>query len=510
MSKIVFLGYVFNDNYMEKIRAEEFNILLFLIPASYLILFLLEKHYKSITKFIIVEEEYNNKKVFCLVAFIFLLIIYLVYYFSFYPGGVYIDTWTSLEMITGKIEFSTQQPILYTISLSIVKAFLPDVYTGFGVFTFIQIIIMISAIVYFLNWLLKKKVNPIIVYIITFFYGLFRLYPFYSISIWKDTPFSLALFMYSLFVTDLVIDIKNKKINTFTMVNLSVFSVLVIFLRSNGIYIVTITSIIIVIMLLKDLIQAKRISNTAILFITLPSVIMISIAIQNVIFVIGIKKAPQTEMLSIPLQQIARVVANDGNVSDEQKDLIGKVLPIETVKEKYKEMLVDDIKWDKDFNEEYLYSHMDEYTDLWLEIGKQNPDKYFEAFLLETSGFWTFNVKGKEAYISAEVWETLNDKIKNIDLIAENSNFTFKNDILSVPLYSGGFFAWIMLLSMFIAFRICKKGAMIGYLPEFLLWLTVMTATPMGQALRYVYILVLLVPFNIIYPAMIKNNCHEE
>ena len=153
---------------------------------------------------------------------------------------------------------------------------------------------------------------------------------------------------------------------------------------------------------------------------------------------------------------------------------------------------------------------MPDYFKLWLQLLVQNPDEYIKAYLLETSGFWTFNVKGPEAYISAVTWETLNDKIQNKDLISENSNFSFRDDLLKVPLYSSGLFFWIMFLSMFISYRMNKKEALVGYLPAFLLWLTVMVATPMGQALRYVYVLVLLVPFNIIYPAIMNKKLRKE
>lgn len=39
---------------------------------------------------------------------------------------------------------------------------------------------------------------------------------------------------------------------------------------------------------------------------------------------------------------------------------------------------------------------------------------------------------------------------------------------------------------------------------------TIMIATPMAQALRYVYILVLILPLNLLYPAIVSTNINEQ
>jgi hypothetical protein len=181
-------------------------------------------------------------------------------------------------------------------------------------------------------------------------------------------------------------------------------------------------------------------------------------------------------------------------------------MPEERIRERYRALLVDKIKWDDDyFDKEYLLDNYSTYFKLWLELLVQNPDEYFIAYLLETSGFWTFNVVGQEAYHSAVTWETLEDIIMNINVIADNTNFDFRESMLNVAYYSGGFFFWITALSAFLTYRLCEKKYLIGYIAPISLWLTVMIATPMGQALRYVYILVLILPLNLLYPALMKK-----
>lgn len=506
MNKIVFLGDVSEENYIEKFFLGDFSILLIFIPIVYFIIYWIEKKYLKISKYIVRKKSYNNKKGFCLVAFIFLLIVYSIYYLSFYPGGVYIDTWTSLEMLTGKTQFSSQQPVFYTLLLNIVKICLPNVYLGFAIFSAIQVIIMVSAIVYFIYWLLNKNVNQFVALFCVYFFAFFNLYPLYSVSIWKDTPFSIALFMYMLTVIDLIFEFKDKKIKISTIIKYNIFSLLTIFLRNNGLYLVLLTSLILVVSYIKDIIKKNNIIHIKSFLISICIVVIASVLIEKSFVLFGIEESPKVEMLAIPIQQISRVVSTNGNITEEQKELIEKVLPIEKIKKEYRALIADKIKWDGDFNEEYLESHMFEYLKLWIELFMQNPQEYINAYLLQTSGFWTFNVKGSEAYTSAVTWETLNNEVLNKDLIGEYTNFSVQQDLLSIPHYSGGFFFWIMMLSMFITYRNCNKKALIGYIPALILWLTVMIATPMGQALRYVYILVLILPFNFIYPAIMKKE----
>ena len=183
MNKIVFLGQVWEENYMELMFLSELKVFLLLIPLIYTFLYFVEKYYKKIVDIVVIKEEYKNKRKFCIATFVFLLTIFLVYYFSLYPGGVYIDTINSYQMLGENETISAHHPVLYTLSLNIVRIFHPNLVLGFGVFSFIQVVLMVIVLTYFIYWLLKRKVNPLIAVAITLFLGFFKLYPLYSISI---------------------------------------------------------------------------------------------------------------------------------------------------------------------------------------------------------------------------------------------------------------------------------------------------------------------------------------
>lgn len=505
MTKVVFLGFTFNENYMEKFYFSDYRILLIWIPVFYGILYFIEKYYNRAVPYIVGFDNSRYIKEFCIISFILLFSLFLLYYLTFYPGGVYTDTWVALGMLTGENEMTLQQPVLYTAMLNIVKIFIPDYYTGFAVFTGIQAVAMISILTYFIYWILKKGVNPLVAFSVTMFFMFFKLYPLYSVSVWKDTPFSLVLFLFTLAIIDLIFEFNENKIKISSIVKINIYSVLVIFLRNNGLYIIVFSIIFLTLCFIKKIIKEKVV-NFKWLIISIFSTILICIIIEHILIFAGFKQVSKVESLAIPIQQISRVVAVGGNITESQMELIEKVMPKERIKERYRALLVDKIKWDDDyFDKEYLLNNYQDYFKLWLELLVQNPDEYFIAYLLETSGFWTFNVAGKEAYHSAVTWETLEDIIMNINVIADNTNFDFRESMLNVAYYSGGFFFWITALSAFLTYRLCEKKYLIGYIAPISLWLTVMIATPMGQALRYVYILVLILPLNLLYPALMKK-----
>lgn len=502
-----------DNNYLDKIFFNELFILFLIIPIIYFLIYFIEKHYFKICDLMVTSENKINKKKFCIVTFIFLMCIYLLYYFTFYPGGIYVDAFTSLDMLLGKNTFTNQQPVLYTLSMNIVKPFVPDYNTGFAIYTAIQAISMVSILTYFVYWLLDKNLNSKVATLIVLMLGLYKLFPLYSVSVWKDTPFSLVLLLYILAIIDIILDFKHKEIKIKDIVKIVIYTILIQFLRNNGIYISFAMFALLAITTIILKVKKEQIKNLFKLLISILVSIILYLVIVSLYPIIGISTSSTLEeSIGIPIQQVARVVCTDGNITEEQKELIDKVIPTDIIKKKYKALLVDPIKWDNSFNSEYLNENLPQYTKLYLELFLQNPGEYFNAYMLQTSGFWTLNVKGKEAFHSAVKWDTLVD-VEQQDLILENFFFSLEEDLLAVAKHSGGYYFWITILSAYLTFKTSHKKFLMGYLPGLLLWATVMISTPMGSALRYVYILVLMLPLNLVYPAIAKNyeeSCEQK
>ena len=231
-NKIVFYGKVYKNNYLKN-DYSLLDLLLFLliIVISYLGICLLKRLYLRFHNKLL-NHNAKSKFNFCFFAFLLFCIIYSIYFLTFYPGGIYTDTQTSIDMITGFMPFTSHHPVLYTLSTYILLLFEPFE-VAVAIFALLQILITISIFTYFIYWLLNKGINKYVVISIILFLALFKLYPLYSVSLWKDTPFSLALFLYTINFIDLVIECFSKNVRNTTIIKLNIFTLLVIFLRNN-------------------------------------------------------------------------------------------------------------------------------------------------------------------------------------------------------------------------------------------------------------------------------------
>ena len=76
----------------------------------------------------------------------------------------------------------------------------------------------------------------------------------------------------------------------------------------------------------------------------------------------------------------------------------------------------------------------------------------------------------------------------------------------------GGIYIWIMLYTLYVC--LCRKNrkGMLILLPGFLLWLTIMAATPIALCLRYIFVLVMYLPIEIgiFFQAGSSRACMER
>ena len=79
MSKIKFLGLVYDNNYIDKIFLGDLTILLLIIPIVYFCLNCIVKHYKNnLDIFTKIKKKINIKK-FVIVTFLLLFLVYMIY-----------------------------------------------------------------------------------------------------------------------------------------------------------------------------------------------------------------------------------------------------------------------------------------------------------------------------------------------------------------------------------------------------------------------------------------------
>lgn len=507
---------VFNPNiyakisevYFNKITVKDFIYFLGIVILAYVILTIIEIIYNKINKK--ETEEKNNRKTnigIYFIIFVMLILAWSPYILSAFPGGIYGDTGVSINQSIGLDKIDNHHPLLYTLSIKAsIDLFDGDITRGMGLISTIQIIAMAGVFSYLIYWLYKRNAKPIILIITMAFFMFFKLVPLYVMSNWKDSIFSAALLAYVISIMEIIYqDAKNLNKNV-EILKYIISMFFVAFLRNNGIYIIFGTTILILI------IYRKQIKDNLKKF-TIASLVSILVfyCIQGPIYKkIGVS-TESAESLGIPLQQICYVITKDGKINDKQKEFMNQICPIDVIKSNFSPYIVDSIKWNENFNEEFLSTHKKEFIKIWFQILIQNPKYYVAEYLLNTLGYWDINKITSNSYIQYLNWN--NEQpfagVTQRNFIEELTGKSIVPQLTNIRLISAALWAWLSLLSFVITIKNKIYKNLLILVPALLNWGTLMIATPIAFTLRYVYILVLMVPLTIFVPIM-KNKEEEE
>lgn len=339
------------------------------------------------------------------------------------------------------------------------------------------------------------------------FHGLFPLIPLYAISVWKDTPFSMAFMLWFMFVVDLYMNFKQQKWSFKTLAGFVIGMFLVAFTRNNGIYVITFTAIVFILMTCIYKIQLiKKLITYSIILL---SVMMIYFVQGPVYRYMGVIPTDVVEDIGIPIQQICSVVVYDGNITEAQKESINRFIPYDNIKDYFMPCGVDNIKWYAGMDWGYLELHKPEFWDLWKHLFMQNPQIYIQEYLMETLGFWNIDISGSSGYAEIEVWN--NDYgITQTDYFKKFFGFSFQHFVNPRHYISCAWFFWIFLISMFFIMKHYKWTDCLLFMPQMAVWLTLMAATPVAISLRYISALLFTLPFAIIVPIILEKEICKE
>ena len=452
--------------------------------------------FQSFGKIFFQEERKAKSAIWVLIAsLLFIMALWFPYLPSYWPGGIYSDTVDSINMALGKAALDNHNPILYTqiwrIMFQVTGAFSgAGEYGGLKLFTVVQTFLLALSLAYFIYRCYKAGIHKVFVFLCLLIFGLFPLYPFYGISLWKDTLFSIAVFIFSIFLY-YTFDNLDKDISWKQLFIYCLLSLLIIFLRNNGIYISVFYSVMITLLCMKKKKTAVKIGSASFIIIAISGIIC-----GPVFNHYGYNIDRSTESLGIPLQQTAYIIATDGKMTEEDIEVIENIMPLESWIELYDPITIDTIKFDPGFNREYLESNTSEFMEVYLDLVVKNPVKAVKAYMLTTMGFWDIFEGSSTAYIC-------NFHFGNVEYFMSDYfdyylDISFRNYVEPKIYISAAIFIWLMIGTIFICLARKNYKGLIPIMPTLGLWLSIMAAVPVAFSFRYVYAVFLCVPLYII------------
>ncbi len=235
---------------------------------------------------------------------------------------------------------------------------------------------------------------------------------------------------------------------------------------------------------------------------------------------LGIAPSEASEAAGLPLNQMARVAALNGEMTESDKEYLGAIIPFEEYPTHYFPCCTDRLKWSSEFNNEALQNGMWSH---WASMLVRNPNTYFQAWELQTFGFWAVNTEkltGWSWNVSPGYPRNMNEAdaqklIDNFQInpssLALDSQATsmFPVDSWSAPI------SWLFWAACYLALLLClgrKPLWALGLIPSIGVAITLLIATPICYWPRYGAVLQFCFPYFLLLVYLMfkgKNNLKQ-
>lgn len=427
-----------------------------------------------------------------------IFLLYLPFFLRYCPGLFFGDTFSSLAQIMGWNPLSNHHPVAFTmmmaacIKIAGLMGMGPSV--GVALLTVLQMACVASTFGYLSIWVTSRLgVSSRWSWLLVVYFGLSRYCALFSVALWKDPLFSCCLVL----MVTMLADAAMEKDSWSSALRLLVFGALalgVMLLRNNGLHICSALFVVLaIIAVLGRLGRISPMGSGSRLAIPLGIAIAACLAITGPVYsAMGVVPSEDAESAGIPLAQIARVVALDGDMSESDRSYMNELLPLDRYKEVYHPSFIDPLKWNDDFNSDHF---KDGFWAHWVSMFLRNPSMYFEAWELQTFGFWAPNVKGAdglpENFLMGAPYNLMADGEASAgvgfrNLLAPLGDGVDKAFGLRAWSISGAVVFWLLMLSAVLLVSRGRPRFALPLLPFLLLYGTLFIASPIWYWPRYI------------------------
>ena len=330
-------------------------------------------------------EKGKTGQLFCL-SFSLLWVSCLLLFLNQYPGSLSCDTTDQLAQALGLRPFENANPFFHTLFLTMCirlgLAVFGDINAAVAVYTVAQFTMVCAAFAFCVVTIFRKTGSRLLLVFSQLFFNALPLNLVYATGMWKDTFFAALFLMTMTYGWDLL---TRERVSRDSWVWLSLLALATALARNSGWSSLLVWGIVLVLRSGKQGIQWRK-AGQAILFGSLAAVVVMLVVYPA----LGIRdNGPATTALSVPLQQVARVVARGGEIGQEDLQLIQEAVDVQALAECYDETISDPVK--RIVDETVLMQRMGEFGRLWLRLGIQNPGIYLDAYLKQMQGYWDLN-----------------------------------------------------------------------------------------------------------------------
>ena len=301
-------------------------------------------------------KQVKHIPLFCFFA---CLLGWLPYFLYEYPAIMTPDSVNQLEQVLAMIPYNNHHPWAHTMVLKALYSFgfflTGNQNAALAFFTLFQMCFLSACVSWLIATLLKLGVKNNICYFITAFYALVPYHAVFAVTVWKDVMFSGSVLLFTTALARLFF-FHSGQLSSRIIYILS--GIMICLFRTNGWYAFLFSLPFLLYAFRRHLIQMLPL-HLVILFIAL----VVKIPVMNAFHVV---QPDFVESICIPLQQTARVICEDKELTEEEWESIHKVIDTTYIKELYAPGFADNMKeLVRAGDPGYLTEHKGEYLKLW-------------------------------------------------------------------------------------------------------------------------------------------------
>ena len=415
------------------------------------------------------------------ISWVCTMLCWLPGYLAYYPGICAYDFTIQLGQITSH-QYNDHHPLFHTLLMELFIRLgegLGDATLGIAMYTFLQMSLLAAVLAGGIAMLRRKQVKDGWLIVLQVIASIFPFHWYMSITATKDTMFTAFMVLQLLLLCKLMEEKENRLKLSGWDIGYLLTSVLMILFRNNGRY----AMLVLAAFLFLAVIFGKKARKLwmKLLGETLASILIGSLLLSAVFDWTGAQQGDRREMLSMPIQQLARCMIyhggvgvleeDDNTMSEADKALVNEFILNEAYKE-YRADIADPVK--KNTNTYVFVYKMKDFLSTYLGLFVQYPGEYINSVLAVNAGYlYPFdethayiNVNGRDAglgyiqtrWLDAEIspsgiereskWEWLREKLEYF----ADANMHLKIPFLKYLLVPGTYFwlylvlaAWIVL-----------------------------------------------------------------
>ena len=319
-----------------------------------------------------------------------LIVCWSPYLIAFYPGTVCWDLGEMVAQFFGQTEMDTWHPVFTTWVMGscvwLGRLFGSD-NLGAALFTLLQTVALSYALASAVRFMGRTGAGRIFRWAALAFFALLPIWGGYAQFISKDTLYTSTLLLFALAVCESLL----WGVSGRTALKLFGWGLLSCLLRSNGLYVVAPTAVVLIALGLRGRARWMACAGLA------GAVAGALLFANGLIPALGIRDETASGIYSVCFQQSARVLRDHADtVTPEEYAAIDKVLDAEHLPQLYEPWISDPVKYtfrQYGTGAQNEKAALAEYRQTWLSMLKKYPLTYLESFFAGNVSYYTFAPK---------------------------------------------------------------------------------------------------------------------